>query len=380
MNDFLMVAVSASMIDQFNMNNICILQKLGYHVVVACNFYEGNTTSDERIAEFKSILTQMGVTYYNLPVPKNILNLKSIIESIQILKEIFRSNSFYGVHCHSPVGSVVCRIAGRKARKAGTKIIYTAHGFHFFKGAPVINWLLFYPIERLFVPLTDILITINREDYNRAQKMKYKQIYYIPGVGINTSYFQNKSNCFSYRKKIGIDEKSLVFLSVGELNKNKNHITIIRAIAGMDRRDFIYLICGKGKWEPKLHKEIVKYGLENNIFLLGFQKDIKSLLALADIYVFPSYREGLSVAMLEAMASGLPIVASEIRGNVELVEEEKGGYLVKPNDINGFKEKIELLMGSEELRNRYGQYNLKKIKNFDQIEVNEKMHYIYSNL
>ena len=251
---------------------------------------------------------------------------------------------------------MLVRLASRKVRKNGTKVIYTAHGFHFYKGAPLKNWVLYYPIERLLARYTDVLTTINIEDYERAKKsFKAKKIKYIPGVGIDTNRFQQIDvNKLVKRQEIGVPEDSFVVLSVGELNKNKNHETVIKAIARLNNPNVYYVICGQGVLEDYLKKLIKELGLERQIKLLGFRKDIGEICKVADLFVFPSFREGLSVALMEAMASGLPIVCSEIRGNVDLVKDQKGGYLVKPEDVNGFRMNIDKLVKDEALKEHDG--------------------------
>ena len=186
----LILASVASMIDQFNMQNIQLLLDNGYAVDVACNCKVGNSISDERVQDLIKRLSEKEVSVIDVPIPREITNVKEIIKSLKQVKKMCDENHYNLLHCHSPIGSVVARLAAKNARKHGTKVIYTAHGFHFYKGAPKINWLIFYPIEKFFSRLTDVLITINKEDYAFANKhMNARQIEYIPGVGVNTEKF-----------------------------------------------------------------------------------------------------------------------------------------------------------------------------------------------
>ena len=148
------------------------------------------------------------------------------------------------MHCHSPIGSVVARLAASQFRKDGLKVIYTAHGFHFYKGAPRINWMIFYPIEYVCSFITDVLITINKEDYNFAIKhMHSNQVKYIPGVGINVEKFSEEvSNREEKRRELGISKNDIVLFSVGELNDNKNHKIVIEALANIKEKNIKYLI------------------------------------------------------------------------------------------------------------------------------------------
>lgn len=367
----LIIASVASMIDQFNMQNIQLLLDNGYHVDVACNCKEGNTISDERIRNLIDRLAAKGVPIIHVPIPRKISDVNGIKMSLSQVKKMCDENQYNLLHCHSPIGSVVARLAARDARKKGTKVIYTAHGFHFYKGAPKKNWIMFYPIEKICSTFTDVLITINKEDYEFAKKyMNTKRIEYIPGVGIDTKNFILEDfDKATKRRELGIADADFMIISVGELNENKNQEVVIRAIAKMKRDNIHYFIAGKGDKEQYLIDLARKLGV--NLHLLGYRTDIVELLNTADLYVFPSKREGLSVALMEAMAAGLPCVASKIRGNVDLIDEGKGGYLFEPTDVDGFVKGIKSYVKS------MGLYNQTKIKDFDVDYVINKTKQIY---
>lgn len=294
-----------------------------------------------------------------------------------MVKKLCDKNKYYLLHCHSPIGSVVARIAAIKARnKYKTKVIYTAHGFHFYKGAPKRNWLIFYPIEKICSFLTDVLITINKEDYEFAQKhMNAKNVYYVPGVGVDTKKFfidGFDKNTKKSELKLGVDD--IIVFSVGELNENKNQEVIVRAIAKLNNPKIHYLIAGQGKKEEELINLAEELGV--NLHLLGYRTDIVELLNMSDIFAFSSYREGLSVALMEAMAAGLPCVVSRIRGNSDLIEDGRGGYLCEVNDIDTISEAINKLCDVEK-QILLGTYNQSKIKKFDKKNVMEIMEQIY---
>ncbi|EMS70337.1 Glycosyltransferase [Ruminiclostridium cellobioparum subsp. termitidis CT1112] len=372
-----MLASVASMIDQFNMSNIDILKSKGYEVHVAANFEYGNTSSKERVKEFKKELEALGIKYYHIDFSRDI---KDVIGSIKAYKKIVQlviKNKYEFIHCHSPIGGVCGRVAAFETK---TKVIYTAHGFHFFKGAPLLNWLIYYPVERWLAKYTDVLITINREDYERTKTFKAKRIEYIPGVGINIVKIGNVNiDTNIKRNELGISSNSLVILSVGELNKNKNHETVLKAISILKERDICYLICGTGSLEEYLKKLCTSLGIEDKVKFLGFRNDIYEIYKLADIFVFPSFREGLSVALMESMASGLPVVCSKIRGNTDLVKNNRGGFCVGPHDVNGFTESIKKLFNNDR-RIMMGNFNKEAIKNNDVICVQNKMNKIYSDI
>lgn len=359
----LILASVASMIEQFNMQNIQLLLDNGYQVDVACNCKIGNTISDEKVQDLITRLSNKGVSVFHIPIPRKINDINGIRDSLIQIKKMCNENNYTLLHCHSPIGSVIARVAARKSRKNGTKVIYTAHGFHFYKGAPMQNWAIFYPIEKICSMWTDVLITINKEDYLFAKKhMKASKITYIPGVGVDTEKFiLNGFDKVYKRSELGVSNDDLIVLSVGELNQNKNHEVIIKSIAKQQNSHIHYFIAGKGEKEQYLLKLANDLGV--NLHLLGYRTDITELLSVADIFALPSFREGLSVALMEAMAAGLPCIVSEIRGNVDLIDKN-GGFLCKPNDVNAFAVGIRLLTNHKK-RDIMGRHNLQIIKSFD---------------
>lgn len=378
MKKALMLSSVASMIDQFNMENIKILKNLEYEVHVLANFSFGNTTSDERTKEFKKELEDMGIKVYNVPIPRKITAIKEMVSSYKKIKEICKENKYDILHCHSPIGGVLARLAFKEFRKTGGKLIYTAHGFHFFKGAPIKNWLIFYPIEKFCSRYTDCLITINKEDYKRAQKFKAKEVKYIPGIGIDTEKIKNIKRDREVLKKFGI-KNEVVLVSVGELSDRKNHKVILEALEKIED-DYIYIICGQGEKKEELVNLSKKLKIQNKVKFLGYRQDVKEILKASDIFCFPSKQEGLPVALMEAMASGLPVVCSNIRGNSDLIEEKKGGYLLEYDNSYEFLLKIHELINNDSLRKEMGEFNLEKIKEFDRKKVNNLMEEIYSGL
>lgn len=373
----LVVASVASMIQQFNMHNIQLLLDQGYIVDVVCNCKEGNTISDEKVKEMVRELAEKGVSVTHVPIPRKIYDIKGIFKSIKQIRKMCKKEKYTLMHCQSPIGSVVARAAAIKARKNGMKVIYTAHGFHFYKGAPKKNWIIFYPIEKVFSYVTDVLITINKEDYTFAKKhMNAKQVEYLPGVGIDTEKFWLENfDEETKRAELGITKNDLMILSVGELNKNKNQEVIIRAIAKLNDSRIHYFIAGRGDKEEYLRNLAKSLGV--NLQLLGYRTDIIELLNTADIFALPSLREGLSVALMEAMSAGLPCIVSRIRGNVDLIEEGKGGYLCEPDDVDGFKNRIGELMFKSKKKTEFSKFNRERITFFDIKEINDKMKLIY---
>lgn len=289
------------------------------------------------------------------------------IKAYKQLKKLIQENNYEIIHCHTPVAGVLTRLAARNNKN--TTVIYTAHGFHFFKGAPPLNWLIYYPVERFCARFTDKLITINKEDYERAKRFSLRKngkVYYVPGIGINLEKIQNlKVDIKQKKKELGMSENTLILLSVGELNKNKNHETVLQALSKLKDKNFIYLICGRGVLKEYLERKIQELHIENKVKLLGYRNDVMEILKISDLFIFPSKREGLPVSVIEAMAAGLPVIASNVRGNRDLIAKEN---LFEPEDIaaltNLIKEQLEAIQNKKLKKVAYAnleQYSLKNV-------------------
>lgn len=341
----------------------------GYEThVCARNDYEGSEICEIPFCDY----------HYDLPFERFPLKKNNLLVYKQ-LKEILMKNEFDIIHCHTPVGGAITRIASKNINlDKQVKVIYTAHGFHFYKGAPMINWLIYYPIEKWLASYTDVLITINKADYNIAKRFKAGKVKYVPGVGIDTKIQEDKSRKDSLRNNLNLQEKSLLVLSVGELNKNKNHSVIIEAIAKLKNPNIYYVICGEGPLENSLKQLARKLNIENQVSLLGYRNDINEISKNSDVFAFPSIREGLSLALMEAMAAGLPIIASDIRGNSDLIVEDKGGFLVQARNVEGYAHALNYLYHNQILKNSMGEFNKQKIVEFDLENIIEKMSRIYS--
>lgn len=379
MERVLIVASVASMIDQFNIPNIKLLKSMGYKVDVACNFKEGSSCSQDKICELLELLTEMDVNCYQIDFSRSITNLYQNLKALWQIEKILKKTDYKFVHCHSPIGGVISRIACHKSK---IPCIYTAHGFHFFKGAPIKNWLLFYPIEKYFSKYTDILITINKEDYNNAKKHFYmKELELIPGVGIDTNKFSNIENFNrkEYRKGLGLSDDNIMLFSVGELNKNKNHEVVIRALEQINNKNVHYFIAGQGNLKDYLLELAKKLNVEDQVHLLGFRNDIRELNHCADIFMFPSLREGLGLAAIEAMASGLPLVTSNKHGINDYSENGVTGYKISPNDVNGFAEAINEII-SDSNCDKLSKHNIELSKKYDLKNVDECMKIIYEEI
>ena len=378
MKKMLMMATTAAMIEQFNKNNILILEEMGYEVHVVGNFKDGNPISIEKIEQFKEWLTQHNGKWFHIPStrkPTDTNNIKAYKQVVKLIKEY----KYEFVHCHTPIGSVIARCA---AHKTNTPIIYTAHGFHFFKGAPLLNWLIYYPVEKFLSRWTDILVTINKEDFNCANRRFHaKRTEYIPGVGIDLDKFSTgKIDREKKRRELGLQEDDVMLLSVGELIKRKNHEIVIHAIKEVRRKDIKYFICGQGILKDKLEKLIKELRLEKQVYLLGYRNDISELCQAAEIFVFPSLQEGLPVALMEAMACSLPCICSNIRGNTDLITNEQGGVLVDPYLKKEFCEAICMMSCNQQQREKMGKYNFDISHQYSIETISKQMKKIYEEL
>ena len=289
MKRVLMLSTVASLQDQFNMANIRMLRNLHCDVHVACNFVQGNNTSPQRIAVFQNELAALGVTCHQIDFARSPFHLLQNHRAYQQLKAVLRADTFACIHCHTPVGGIY----GRQAAAAfQIPVIYTAHGFHFFQGAPLWNWLLFYPVEKYYARKTDVLITINSEDYDRAvRKMHAKQVVRIPGVGLKPGKYRFAScSREEVREALDLPLDAILLISVGELNRNKNHRVIIQAMARLPQLPLYYILCGKGKEAEFLQELAQSLHLSNRVRILGYRQDVCDLLHASDIFCFPSKR------------------------------------------------------------------------------------------
>lgn len=371
----LMLATTAAMIEQFNKTNIDVLNDMGVKVDVVGNFDKGNPISAERLKDFKDWVSARGGVCYNYSATRCPFDFINNFKAYKKVVEILRKNEYTFLHCHTPIGAVIGRLAGHIT---GTKVVYTAHGFHFYTGAPLLNWLLYYPVEKWLSRYTDTIITINKEDYKRAKEKFYaKNVEYIPGIGVDTDRFKRKLNGAKIREKLGIKPEDEVILSVGELNKNKNHEVVIKALGNLKRDNIYYIIAGKGKLDSYLKQVSRDAKMENRLKLVGFQSDIENYYDASDIFILPSIREGLNVSLMEAMSSGLPCVAGNIRGNVDLIDEGKGGYLFDVTSVEDVDKKLQMI---EKHKREFGEYNKHKIGQFDIDTVRNKITKLYSKL
>lgn len=346
-------------------------QELGYEF----HFVANRSASTEE--QTKADEAEFGIKLHHIDLARAPYSLKNIKAYKQLCK-IIRDEKIDYIHCNTPTGGILGRLAGKKCKVK--KVIYQAHGFHFYKGAPKLNWLVYYPIEKWLAHHTDVLITINQEDYtlakNKFHLRNHGHIYYIPGVGIDLQQIQSvKADREAVRASLGIKNDDIVLISAGRLDANKNNETTIRAVAKVP--DVKLLLCGDGELKPELDVLAESLGVSDRVFFLGNRYDIMELYQAADIFVMMSFREGLSRSIMEAMASGLPCIVSKIRGNVDLVQDDAGGYLCDPHDVEAIEKRLKMLVCSPNLMIQFGESNRRQIRDFDLAVVKEQLVNIY---
>lgn len=338
MKKALLITTISGFVPQFEFNSVHILNEFGYEIHYASNFHNPVYITPE------SWYKEERITKHQIAIHKSPFHFCTNIRAFKELVRIIDDEQITLVHCHNPVGGVVGRLAAHFS-KTKPITIYTAHGFHFYEGAGLVNWLFFYPVEKWLARYTDRLITINHEDYARAKSFRLKKngkVKMIPGVGVNLQKFRDKiGNREEKRKELGIAEDAFFILSVGELNQNKNHEAVIRAIAELGDKDIYYGICGRGAAKKYLEDLIRELGYSDRIKLFGYRSDIDEMLQAADCFAFPSKREGLGIAGIEALAGEIPLITTDNRGTREYMQDGINGYVVTEDSAHGFAEAIQ---------------------------------------
>ncbi len=356
-------------INSFFKPHIEMLVRQGHQVDIACNYKE---------LAFDSLYTELGCDFHQIDFSRSPFSADNVRAYGQ-LKRVIEKGGYDIVHCHTPNASVITRLVCRKfRRKNNLKVFYTAHGFHFYKGAPKLNWLLFYPVEKLCSRFTDKLITINKEDFGLAKnKFKAKEVHYVPGVGIDLSRFRDiKVDRNAKRREIGVPEDAFMMFSVGELNENKNHQIVINALAKVNNPNVHYVIAGVGEKKDSLAELADNLDLSSNVHFIGYRNDVAELNCSADLFCFPSYREGLSVSLMEAMACGLPVICSKIRGNTDMIDTS-GGLLFNPYDVDECMDAIVGILNSDTRKMK--NYNKEKAEIYSTEKILERIKALYES-
>lgn len=374
MKKCLFISNTASMVVQFNMNNLRILNELGFQTDVACNYSEGNTCSDDVVADFLKELDAMNIGHYQIDFKRSIGSISGIKKAYKQVINLIKDKKYDLVFCQSTIGGIVGRLIGKKTK---SKVIYIAHGFLFYKGCSVPRWLFIYPIEWLLSHYTDILITTNMEDYRLSERrFRPKHNIYVPGVGVDLKKFcLDNVNINDLRKAWDIKPDDYLIVTAGELSARKNHLIVIEAIARINDPKIKFFICGLGELEEKYKEVISKWHLEDQVRLLGYRKNLIDIIAMSDLFILPSLSEGLPVALMIAIALKQNVICSDIRGNNDLILDSK--YRFNPTSLIDIKNHI--LFARENRNQSRIDDNYNHLQHFSSEEVNKQMKDIFMN-
>ena len=374
MKKVLLTATVQSHICQFHRPLVEVLHGLGYEVHVAAR---------DNLAEKNGLALDFADKVFDLPFARSPFSPKNI-KAYRMLRTIIKEQGYLAAHCNTPVGGVLTRLACRKQRKQGMRVLYTAHGFHFYKGAPKKNWILYYPIEWVCAKWTDLLLTITAEDEALAKRRFKTTVCRIHGVGADAGRFYPVSpeQRAALRAQNGIAPNQRLILGVGELLPNKNQKTAVAAMAQVVKScpDAVLCIAGNGPEQAALQEQIEALGLQEHVRLLGYTTKIADWYAMSDVLVACSYREGLPMNVIEAMLSEKPVVASLNRGHRELITDGENGFLVQANDTEAYAQSLIRLLQDDALYSRMSASALARAQAFTAERVKEELAQIYTNL
>ena len=369
----LYVATVLSHICQFHLPYLRMLKEQGHEIHVAAH---------DNLAVKNGLQLRYADRHIEIPFERSPFDRRNI-RAYRALKKLIDGGNYDLIVCNTPVGGILTRLAARKARKQGTKVIYIAHGFHFFRGAPRKNWLLYYPLEKHFARLCDMVITINEEDYQLAKSRFPVRVERIHGMGVDGNRYHpaSKEERDVMRQKEGLSGEDFVVLCTGELNENKNQKTLIAAAAMLKERipHLKVLLGGNGPKEQELKAQTRELGLEETVRFLGYRTDLERVVPAVDVVVSCSRREGLPLNIVEAMLCEKPIVASVNRGHRELVEDGVNGFLLSPDDAAGFADRIKKLNDDRELRKMFGSKGLSRAQAYTVSRVQKELQMIIDN-
>lgn len=342
---------------QFHIPYLKLLKELGYTTyVIAKNDYDNKEDCKIPYCDF----------YIDMDFARSPFSFKNI-KAYSELKKIINSKHFDIIHTHTPTVSILTRLASKKTRKNGTRVYYTAHGFHFFEGAPLKNWF-YYPIEKFFSKYVDAILTINKYDYYLAKNKFYcDNVIHIPGIGIDYDRFSkdiSDDEVNKMKNSLGISSDKFVLISIGELQEIKNHRIIIEALHKLNNPNIIYLLVGQGELYSEYKNLINQYNLAKNIKMLGYRKDTDLLLKCSNVIIHPSKREGLGLAPLEGMASGLPLIGSYLGGMKDFVVNDVTGISIDPYNLDDMVNAINTLFNNKDLCIKYGNNNKEIAKKY----------------
>ena len=363
-----------SHICQFHLPVMEMLQRNGDIVHVAAN---------DNLAEKNGLKLRFCDKYYQIPFQRSPKNKRNI-EAYRSLKKIISIENYDVVVCNTPVVGILTRLACKKARINGTKVIYIAHGFHFYHGSPKKYWVI-YPIEKLFADkYTDLLITINKEDYQRAKNKFSCKVEHINGVGVRTERYHPATfeERAEMREKEGLPSDSFVVLCTKELMFDNNQKTLLKAFARVrnNLKNPILLLAGNGPDEAILRQLTNELGLSDVVRFLGYRTDLERVVPAVDLVVSCSYREGMPLNIIEAMLCSRPVIASHNRGHDELIQDGYSGLLFDMMDDKTLSELIMRVAKNPLEAKKLGENAYKNIQEYTAEAVVNQMKKIYDDM
>ena len=371
MKKLLFVSNISNNVGSFVVASIAAAKKCGFEFYYAAN-WDGATK--EQIAEDEK---KYGIKIVHIDLDRSPYSTKNI-KAYKQLVDLIKKEKIDYIHCNTPVGGVLGRLAGEKCKVK--KIVYEAHGFHFYEGAPKKNWMIYYPVEKWLAKKTDAIITINNEDFERAKTFKLKnngQVYYVPGVGMDLSQYNVPDRVREIkRNELNLKDTDFALISMGDLIDRKNYKIAIEVVAKLNNPNIHYFICGEGPEEVNLKKLAENLGVDKQVHFLGFRNDIKELLKASDTFLFTSKQEGLARSLMEAMASKIPCVVSKIRGNTELIVNNENGFLC--SGLDDYVNAIIKIMQSPDLAYKFKEKSSKHLNNFSIEKVIDCLFDVYS--
>lgn len=359
----------------FLWNDIAVLEELGYEVSFAAN---AEAISGEN---HRDDLKKRGVKFFQLDFSSKNPFAKENLIAYKTIKRIIVHEKYDVIHCHTPIAGFITRLAARNARKKGTKVLYTTHGFSFTHLSSKKQWLVYYNFEKVASLFTDVIITINNEDFVNAKTMFCKDVRMINGVGVDTLLYHDIDvDVNAYKKEIGIPQDKIVVLSVGELSARKNHQVIIKALGKLsNKEDYCFVICGRevaGSGFADMLAELAKeHGV--NLIMLGHRTDIPEIMHCSNIGAIPSVREGLGLAGIQSLCAEVPIVGTDVQGIRDYIIPGKTGVLCNPYDEDAYKDAI-IALSDEKVRNKMKDECYNVAKQFDIKVSHKQMREIYT--
>ncbi len=319
-------------------------------------------------------LKEIGFNMIELDLKRAPINMTNY-RGYKFLKKLQRENKYNLIYCQQPTGGLMGRFVGKKFK---IPVIYIAHGFFFFKGNNPIKNFIYYSAEKYMAKFTDILITMNEEDYLASKKFKAKKKYKISGIGLNEDKYQfEKQNNLPAELMLKDDNK--IILSVSEFIPRKNYKTMLKTFAALARKrdDVKYILCGSGRQFEEMKVFAKKLDIQDKVLFLGYRTDIGHIMQISDIFFHQSFHEGLTMSIMEAMHFSLPVVASRVRGNKDLIDEGVGGFLTEPKNVNAQLKALEILLDDKKMREEFGKNNHEKVKDYCLNSVREELKEIY---